>query len=137
MAQRLTGLPVSWQGEINGGGKVILHLSWPDTALSPNARVHWAAKAKAAKNARAEGYYAAISHPDRKIFQNFAGKLQITARFYSKTRNYPDADNCLASIKAHLDGIAEALDVNDRQFVHHAIVEEETGGRVVVEVVSL
>ena len=43
-------------------------------------------------------------------------------------------DNMLASIKSGLDGISDALQVNDKQFRLTLEVSEDIGGMVKVEV---
>ena len=110
-------------------------LPWPDRILSPNSRTHWAQTAKASKKARNEAYWATMEYGYGKLtFAGYDGKLHLWIDFYAKTRNYPDADNCLSSMKGSIDGIADALGVNDRRFVFHPLVKEETikGGRVTV-----
>lgn len=101
-------------------------LPWPYEALWPNARPHWAAKAKATKAYR----FAAKS-----MCRGAApGVIRVT--FCPKPFGpMPDKDNCIAAFKAGQDGIADALKVNDRDlvFVH------EFGGRckegaVIVEI---
>ena len=110
-------------------------LPWHDKSLSPNARVHWAVKAKAVKIAREYAYYAALEAGyNSKYFDGYDRKIHVWLTFYPKTRNYPDADNCLSAHKAANDGIAEALSVNDRRFVVHPYVHEETGGRVEISI---
>lgn len=98
-----------------------LKLSWPDRALSPNARPFWAVKARAAKNARREahfetikalGSFASLSRPRRvKVKEVF---LHYT--FIPPDRRGRDDDNLIASMKPYRDGIAEALGVDDVVF---------------------
>lgn len=112
-------------------------LPWPDKALSPNSRTHWSAKAKAAKVARKFGLIAAMEAGiNAQTFAGYDGKLHVWIDYYAKSRNYPDADNCLSASKAYLDGIADALGVNDRRFVHHPWVKDEPmkGGKVVIRI---
>ena len=115
----------------------MITLPWPDKALSPNSRVHWSVRARHAKVARRNGGLAAIvSGYNVNTFKGYDGKLHLWIDYYAKTRNYPDADNCLSASKAYLDGIADALGVNDRRFVHHPFVKDETckGGKVVIRI---
>ena len=110
-------------------------LPWPDKALSPNSRTHWAHKAKAAKRARSDAFHLTReAGVDARTFADYEGKLHLWIDCYAKTRNYPDADNVLASLKSALDGIADALGVNDSRFVPHPFVKPETGGKVVVRI---
>lgn len=88
----------------------------PDRALSPNARVHWAKKAKLAKHLRTASHYlttAAIAmygYPSQPNWKQATYK----ARFYFQTARTRDADNAIASLKSALDGVADAgLIIND------------------------
>lgn len=81
-----------------------LTLPLPDRTLSPNARAHWAAKARAVKayrrRAMVEGRRAARP-------QGWpAAVVRIT--WHSRTRTRPDPDNALASCKPIWDGLQDA-----------------------------
>lgn len=94
-------------------------LPWPHRGLSPNARLHWAAKAKLKAEARAQAKYAtmqAVYHnsPDTSAFQS--GDIRLELEFCPPTARAFDRDNALASCKAALDGVADALGVNDTRF---------------------
>jgi len=67
-------------------------------------------------------------------FDSYDGKIWVWMMFYPKTMNYPDMDNCLAMCKAYLDGIADALKVNDRRFVFQLEMGQQVakGGKIVV-----
>lgn len=114
-----------------------LVLPWPDRALHPNARVHWAVKAKAAKRARIDGNLMArevgwnlVTWPD--------GPLHVWIDGYAKDRRRRDADGLLSSMKPWLDGIADAMGIDDRRFVPHPWVKDEVriGGEVRVRITS-
>lgn len=110
-------------------------LPWFNSILSPNARVHWRLKAAAVKVARSYACRAAtVAGYNQQTFAGYDGRIHVWIDFYAKTRNYPDHDNCLSASKAYLDGIADALGVNDKRFVPHPFVKTETvkGGQVVV-----
>lgn len=110
-------------------------LPWFDKGLSPNARIHWAQKAKLTKQARYEGWLAVIEAGYSAVsLDGYTGKLHLWISYYAKTRNYPDVDNCLSGSKAYLDGIAQALGVNDRRFIPHPTVMDETGGKIVIKI---
>lgn len=115
---------------------LVITLPWPDKALSPNGRAHWRTVAKAKGQAKHDAYFltaAANSGKDR-INPQHDDVLKVTATFHPKTRNVPDADNCLASLKASLDGIAAALGIDDRQFRPVPIIADPIkGGKVVVQ----
>ena len=86
-----------------------LILPWPSKDLSPNARVHWRKRAKAAADARAlakpaawaTGWLPGIDLPE--------GRLHLWIDFYPPTRRLPDDDNMLARVKPYRDGIADGV----------------------------
>jgi crossover junction endodeoxyribonuclease RusA len=86
----------------------MLTLPWPHKSLQPNARVHRMQKAKYAKEYRSTCYWLA------KQAKPIKGHLLIL--FSPPTRQARDLDNCLAALKAGLDGIADAWGINDREF---------------------
>lgn len=115
----------------------MIELPYPAKELSPNSRCHWSQKAKAARKARISAFYIALeSGFDEKTFAGHGGRIHFWIDIYAKTKNYPDADNMLSSLKSALDGIADALELNDRRFIPHPFVKDEThkGGKVVIRI---
>jgi crossover junction endodeoxyribonuclease RusA len=112
-------------------------LGWPSPNLSPNARPHWAALARAKKAARregnVEGRLAGVFHRD---WLDGAKTVAIQVTFIPPNAIRRDADNMLASIKAHLDGIADAIGIDDSRWTWAApvIAKPEKPGRVVVTI---
>lgn len=91
--------------------QITIVLPLPDKCLSPNARVHWAKKAKAAKKYRVESHFAVMLSKGAGL--NWT-QAKYTARFYFKDARRRDADNAIASLKSAIDGVADAgLVVND------------------------
>lgn len=90
-----------------------IDLSWPAKQLSPNARVHYMVKHRYSKAAKIEaGWATKIARPI-----NFGGdRFDVHIRAYPPSNRNRDADNLIASLKPHLDGIADVLGVNDRTF---------------------
>lgn len=107
-------------------------LPWPPRELSPNSRTHWAKKAKAAKSYRLDCFYLA---KEAKVTAPKEGPINLRIEFVPPSRRSYDADNCVAQIKSGLDGLAEAMKVNDRRFVLHPVVADGIGGivKVVIE----
>ena len=85
-------------------------LPWPNRTLHPNARAHWATRAKAAKRARRDAAYAAKAAGIRRIE---AAALKVTAIFFPPDSRRRDADGMLSSVKSYLDGIADVIGVDD------------------------
>ena len=89
-------------------------LPWPARQLSPNARLHWAKRNMHRKSARD---YAALT---AKIAL-CGKKLQFTSAFVAiefspPDRRRRDIDNMLSSLKPALDGVAEAIGIDDSKW---------------------
>lgn len=114
-------------------------LPWPDRRLSPNARIHWRAKAPVTAKARKDAAYLtydAMPGGAREVRQHFAGEGPIAYRvtFYPPDKRHRDDDSMIAMLKAARDGIADALGVNDRRFKPEYVFEEPCKpGRVEVQ----
>lgn len=107
-------------------------LPWPPSGLSPNARNHWAKTAKLKKQYRQSCAWSARSQGVRPMKAN---RLHLTLTFVPPTRRAYDLDNALARMKAGLDGLADALRVDDSKWsLTIQKSEGETGGFVLVEV---
>ena len=83
-----------------------LVMPWPSTDLSPNARVHWAVLARAKKAYREACGWQAKAQGARRLS---AERLEVTFTFYPPTKRRIDLDNCIARMKAGIDGIADQL----------------------------
>jgi crossover junction endodeoxyribonuclease RusA len=110
-------------------------LPWPDRKLSPNARVHWAQKSKAVKTYRRTARLLTLSALS-KTPERPQGAVDIDLAFYPPDRRRRDSDNLQASLKAGLDGIADALGIDDHQFRLSAemMTDTQPGGAVVVTI---
>jgi crossover junction endodeoxyribonuclease RusA len=112
----------------------MLTLPWPPKALSPNSRTHRLAKAKAAKAYRL-ACWAIAKQSGIKLAP---GRYALNLTFFPPTKQPRDLDNCLASIKAGLDGVADAWGINDRDFRPITIDLAETiGGLILLKCDSL
>lgn len=104
---------------------------WPDKVLSPNARVHWSKKAKAAKALRKMAHLITL---EAKLSVDWDGDIHLWVDYYPPDRRARDQDNCISSAKAIFDGIADALGVNDKRFRLHPWMMKETGGKVAIRI---
>lgn len=89
-------------------------LPFPAPALWPNGRAHWGAKSRAVKSHRLWAGVAALAAKAPKADPE--GRVSLAVTVHPKTRHPIDRDNCIASLKSYIDGIADALGVDDRQF---------------------
>ena len=102
-------------------------LPWPPSKLNPNARVHWAAKAKLAKQYRQACQFLTL---ESGVKFSSPGRIKIDVTFFPPDKRHRDSDNMIASIKSGLDGLADGLGVNDRQFLPTFRFEDQIGGMV-------
>lgn len=109
-------------------------LTWPPRELHPNARKHFHAKATAAKAYRVSATYAAMAEGPQ---INADGPLMLSIDFFPPDKRRRDSDGMLSSIKAGLDGIADAYRIDDYNFNPITIrrCEPVKGGRVIVRIV--
>lgn len=106
-------------------------LPWPPKDLSPNARVHWSKKNKAATSYRAACYFLAIQ-AGLKDAIHWSGDIHLWIDFYPPDRRQRDDDNMISAFKSGRDGLADALGVNDNRFRIHPYVKTEIGGMIKV-----
>ena len=121
-----SGSPRAAQGEVVVGVAVCreVALPWPDRALHPNARAHWAKRAKLAKDQRGLAMLLAAAAGWHRV-EWPEGRLHVWIDAYPQDRRRRDADGLLSSLKSALDGIADAMGVDDRRFVPHPFVKDE------------
>ena len=108
-------------------------LAWPPKDLSPNTRAHWRQRSKAAKAYRTECAWQVKAAGPKPFFAPL-GPITLDIEFIEPDKRARDLDNMLASIKAGIDGIADALGVNDRRFVFHIRRADRIGGMVKVRI---
>ena len=115
---------------------ITIRLPWPPKELSPNARVHWAKKAKKANEYRWFCSIKARAGWWTKLNKNASPPISLAITFHPPDRRRRDLDNMLASIKAGIDGIADALGVDDQHFSLRLERGEPTRGGEVVAVIT-
>lgn len=106
-----------------------VRLPWPPKELSPNSRAHWRRRHSAAKVMRTSAHILAL---EAKLRAPADGDILISLILHPPVRRGHDRDNGLARCKALLDGIADALRVNDRRFKPTAEFGEPVEGGCVV-----
>lgn len=101
-------------GDVSGlGAGAVIETPWPAEALSPNARVHWSVRARAAKKARSAAWALAKA---AKLPKPPEGPIRVTLTFQEPDARRRDLDGLLTRMKPWLDGIADALGVDDHRF---------------------
>ena len=106
-------------------------LPFPNADLNPNRAHgrHWGALAKLKKDARLQAYLETMKVLNgkkhafletRKVLNGkkhaFSGLISLTLTFFMADHRKRDADNLLGASKPSIDGVAEGLGINDRDF---------------------
>jgi hypothetical protein len=82
-----------------------LTLPWPNRTLHPNARVHWAALAKARKVARQDAHALALAAGWRSGVVPSDGRLHLWIDFYPPDRRRRDDDDCWRASRPRATGL--------------------------------
>lgn len=107
-------------------------VGWPHKSLWPNGRSHWATKAREAKKLRTEAAWATKAASVR--IGDSPIPLHITVHPKAKGPA-PDRDNCVSAAKHAIDGIADALGINDRHFAAPTVtISPERTGQFILSV---
>lgn len=111
-------------------------LPWPQSKLSPNARVHWSTLAKAKKEYRSACWLTALDQQRGWRPELPEGPLLVELEFVPPQRRSYDRDNLISRMKAGLDGLCDALKVNDKRFttLTARVNAEQIGGFVRVRI---
>lgn len=93
-----------------------IHLAFPAPELFPNRSKgrHWGSLHKLRTEATTASFI--LTKAQAKGWVPTDQDLRLTVTFLMPDKRKRDADNCLAAAKSALDGVAQALKVNDFQF---------------------
>jgi crossover junction endodeoxyribonuclease RusA len=108
-----------------------MKLPFPPKELNPNRKLHWAVKAKFAKAYREQCKLITLNE---RLQVPAEGKLNLWITFYPPDKRQRDDDNLLSAFKAGRDGIAQALNINDKRFVSHPEISDTCGNFVEVKI---
>lgn len=112
----------------------------PSTILSPNSRVHWATRMREVARFRETARVATLATTSVAERERIAAATSIGYRLRVSwepgRRGVRDEDNLLASCKAALDGVADALGIDDAK-LHVRGIEIDRQSREGVTVVAM
>ena len=112
-----------------------VELDFPPAELFPNRAkgTHWGKLYKLRSDYRETCTW--LAKHQLKGWKHQGGNIQLTITFEMPDKRKRDTDNCLAAAKGALDGLADALFVNDQLFQPIMIykVEGKKPGRLIVE----
>jgi len=105
---------------------------WPAKELKPINNFHWSKIAKYKQKPRNDGW--GLAKEMGATSKTFAPDCRINLNivFYPPDKRIRDQDNMIASMKSTLDGLADALVINDSRFNIHIRVMQEVRGLVKV-----
>lgn len=110
---------------------MIITLPWPRDACSQNARVGKMVRAKAVKMDRRDAFYLCHAAGVRKLGAAHA-RVHVTFR---RPNPQIDKQNAIGWCKAQMDGVADAIGVDDNRWdVTWAFAESGKPGAVTVEI---
>ena len=111
-----------------------VELDFPPAELFPNRAkgIHWGKLYKLRSDYRDSSTW--LAKHQLKNWKHKGGNIKLTITFEMPDKRKRDADNCLAAAKGALDGLADALFVNDQLFQPILIfrVEGKKPGRLIV-----
>lgn len=118
--------------------RLTIELPWPDKMLFPNqkARGNFRRHQDQREAARRDGFHAARLALGRNTIQ-IGMRTPVRITFAMPDRRNRDWDGLAGAIKHHMDGIADALGVNDRVFRPVTVddcLDEARRGFVLVEI---
>ena len=110
---------------------ITVRLPWPPKELWVNRKAHWAKRAPIAKQYRQDARVLTLVEMKRRLMPT---RLHLT--FNPPDRRRRDLDGMLSACKAGIDGIADALGVDDSTFSLTLRRGEPTKGGAVVAVIT-
>ncbi len=93
-----------------------LVLGWPPSQLSPNARLHWGKLARAKKSYRQACHTVAKEQLKKIEAVDLPDDMVLEMTFVPPDKRNYDRDNLTARMKAGIDGLADALRIDDKRF---------------------
>ena len=116
-----------------------IELDFPPASLFPNRAkgTHWTVTHKTKKGYRDNSAW--LTKGQMNGWKPTEGNIAMTITFVMPDKRLRDTDNCLAAAKGALDGLADALFVND-QFFQPIMIYREAGekpGKLIVEIEEL
>jgi len=115
-----------------------IELAFPNPQLNPNRNTgkHWAVATGLRKRAHHDAFVLARVVANAARWQATKAEIAVTITFVQPDRRRRDRDNLLAALKWGLDGVAEALGVDDSQF-EPVMIRRQYGsapGKVLIDI---
>lgn len=114
---------------------ITITLPWPDRALWQNARVHWAVRSSASRSHRQRACFEAVWAGAKHL--EITGRPRLAWTLQPPDKRRRDLPNVIAALKPAIDGIQDALGIDDQHFLHEwpaRFADPVKGGAVVVTI---
>lgn len=116
---------------------ITVTLPWPDRALWQNSRVHWTVRRSATKSHRQRAHFEAQWAGSRHL--RITGQPLLVWAIHPPDKRRRDLPNVIGALKPAIDGIQDALGIDDRHFLHQwpqHFGEPVKGGLIIVKISS-
>lgn len=94
---------------------ITIRCTFPPSSLSPNARLHWAPKARATASSKLLWYKELLIY-NKAYNKALEGKTEFKISFAPPDKCRRDVDNLIASCKALCDSLALVTHIDDSKF---------------------
>jgi hypothetical protein len=118
---------------------ITITLPLPRNGLTPNRAAQGGHRMMLAKGARADGFKCAYAALNRRNPPRWA-KASATITRYGPTKQHPDRDNLIASLKHYIDGVADAgIVANDKglSFAEPVFAVDKADPRIEITVAEI
>lgn len=97
---------------------LIVRLPFPDKKLMPNKKngKHWTSTLSNKKTQKTEAFYETKQALQKAGEQFWPEHIPLSLLYLTPDKRHRDLDNLLAASKALIDGMAQALGVDDKRF---------------------
>lgn len=116
---------------------MIIKLPFPAKELMPNQKngKHWGATHAIKTSQRDTAFYLTMDQTGGRDFFKGSDNIPISLLYLMPDNRHRDCDNMLAASKAMLDGVAQALGIDDKRFkpvlIDWVLGEKNVGGLIV------
>ncbi|MDB5887036.1 MAG: hypothetical protein JWR74_3207 [Polaromonas sp.] len=125
---------------IAAASPLVAELPWPPAELNPNRKngKHWSSTHAIKTRYLSDCRLLVVQAMQAAGYVPPAGVLALTITFAAPDKRRRDVDNLLASLKSGLDGVSQALGVDDQHFEPITLRRAIGGkpGKVVIEVTA-
>lgn len=97
---------------------LIIRLPFPDKSLMPNKKngTHWTKTVYCKESQKIEAYACTLDAMQKSGPQEWPENIPLSLVYMMPDKRHRDLDNLLAASKALIDGMAQAMGVDDKRF---------------------